>query len=332
MQKNELLNQIKDLAANNLLSKEEVISAYESGISGKEIVPAESKELDFIRVLYYIGGLIVVLGIVILVYQNWNKLGPGARVLITLGSSIAAYVVGVLFNTNKKTEEVGLAFHLISAFVMPIGIYILFENLGYNIRTDGFYCLLSGLLFTVYLASYLLFKRNFFLLFAIIFGTWLFFAATDMMVRKDGFYNYYNDFFKYRTLLTGLSYILLGYSFVADEFKKALSGPLYGFGIFGLLGASLWMGGWKPQQNIFWELIFPVMVFTTLFLSTQLKIKSFLSFGTIFLILFICKITGEYFTDSMGWPFALVLAGFALIAVGYLFFYLDKKYLSPRRI
>ncbi len=66
----------------------------------------------------------------------------------------------------------------------------------------------------------------------------------------------------------------------------------------------------------------------TLFLSINLKSGSFLTFGTLFIMAYILKITAEYFTRGLGWPLALVIAGLMLIAIGYLSFYLKKKYIS----
>ena len=39
------------------------------------------------------------------------------------------------------------------------------------------------------------------------------------------------------------------------------------------------------------------------------------------------KITFEYFTEGLGWPLSLVLVGFALMGIGYMAFYLNKKYM-----
>ena len=50
--------------------------------------------------------------------------------------------------------------------------------------------------------------------------------------------------------------------------------------------------------------------------------------SSMYLMAYILKITAEYFTDSLGWPLALVLTGLALIAIGYLHFNLKSKYLS----
>ena len=79
-------------------------------------------------------------------------------------------------------------------------------------------------------------------------------------------------------------------------------------------------------QNVFWELIFPGLALATLFVSVPLKAKSFLTFGALFLMSYILKITAEYFTSGLGWPLALVLAGLMLIAVGYLYVFIKKKY------
>jgi hypothetical protein len=63
-------------------------------------------------------------------------------------------------------------------------------------------------------------------------------------------------------------------------------------------------------------------------LSIWLKSKSFLVFGALFLMIYILKITSEYFTNSLGWPLALVLAGLLLIGIGALSVWLNKRYLG----
>jgi hypothetical protein len=45
------------------------------------------------------------------------------------------------------------------------------------------------------------------------------------------------------------------------------------------------------------------------------------------LIFYILKLTGEYFTSGLGWPLSLVLAGLAIIGIGYYAVKLNKKYL-----
>ena len=46
------------------------------------------------------------------------------------------------------------------------------------------------------------------------------------------------------------------------------------------------------------------------------------------LMAYILKITSEYFSSGLGWPLALILAGLAMIGVGYMSISIKKKYLS----
>jgi hypothetical protein len=183
------------------------------------------------------------------------------------------------------------------------------------------------MLFTC-LLSFIISRKNIFTLFSIIFGTWLFFSLTSWMV--DGLPSFNNwKFYMYRILVTGITYILMGYSFSKNE-RAPLSGFLYSFGILGVLSAALILGEWTPNQNVFWELIYPILVFGALFLSVHIKSKAFLIWGTIFLMAYILKITAEYFSTSLGWPLALVIAGLAMIGVGYMSISIKNKYLTNK--
>ena len=186
--------------------------------------------------------------------------------------------------------------------------------------------IISFILFVTFIASFVLHRKPVFALFSIIFGTWLFDSATSYLVSQNAYIDALK-FIEYRTLLTGIAYILLGISFARGKLVQ-LSGVLYCFGSLGLLGAALVLGGWKPNQTAFWELLYPLLVFGTLYLSVYVKSKSFLTFGTIFLMVYILKITGEYFTEGLGWPLSLVVAGLLMIAVGYVSVTLNKKYIK----
>lgn len=327
--KEEILQNISALAQQQAITKEEIIAAYNQG-SGIKIDQTLTKKVSATEILYYIGGGIVFLGISILMAQNWTILGFETKLLATLGVSVMAYLVGILFGQNTKTESACSAFYLISALVAPIGLYVVFENAGYDITGLGMQSLISGILFGTYLLSFIVFRKTIFTLFSILFGTWLFYSFTGLLIG-DSLYSGNNKFNQYQTLVAGLSYILLGYSFSKTE-RSPLRGFLYGFGILGFLGATMTLGGWKPNQSIFWELAFPFLVFGTLFLSVYIKSKSFLVFGTLFLMGYILKITAEYFSNSLGWPLVLVISGLSMIGIGYMSFAIKKKYLSSNSI
>ena len=322
--KEETLRYIRTLAAQKVVTREELTQAYDSG-SGIKVDVVLTKKLGIADILYYIGGAIVFLGISILLWQNWSTLGFGTKVLATLASGIAAYFVGLLFSRDERTDTAGSAFYLISSMVTPIGLWVVFDHAGFDASSYGFQSLIAGIMLGTYLLSLFVFRKNVFTLLSILFGTWLFFSLTSWMVGGAPYFKE-STFYMYRVLVAGVAYMLMGYAFSKNE-RAPLSGFLYGFGVLGFLGAALALGRWKPTQNIFWELIYPSLVFGVLFLSVHVKSKAFLTWGTLFLMAYILKITSEYFSTGLGWPLALVVAGLAMIGAGYMAISIKKKYL-----
>src|ERR1035437_1194618 len=200
--KEEILQYIKTIGEQKIVTKDELDLAYDSG-SGIKTDVVLTKKLGIAEILYYIGGVIVFLGISILLWQNWSTLGFGTKVLATLGAGVAAYFVGLLFSRDEKTETVGSTFYLISALVMPLGLYVVFNNAGFDANSYGSQSLISGILFGMYLLSYVVFRKNVFTLFSILFGTWLFFSLTSFMIGSGLYFDNWK-FYEYRVLVAGI--------------------------------------------------------------------------------------------------------------------------------
>ena len=324
MDKQTLLNQVKQAAAIGLISEAELVASYR----GIVIKPVTPKSSNLSKILYLIGGLIVLLGIVILVAQNWLELGSVARVVITLGSGLAAYIAGLLFVKQEKTEFLGYVFLLLSFVLMPLGVGVTFYETGVDFNAPFFPVMFSGILFLVYLLSWLLLRYQLMAIASIIFGTALFFTLTNYLVFDVANVRL-EKFWEYRILVVGLIYILLGFNLTNGNYKR-LTPWLYTFGLLGFLGSTLALGGYAPEQNVFWELVFPALAFGVLLSGIPLKSRPFLFVGSLFIMIYIVKISTEYFKNSMGWALALVLAGLALMAVGYLSFYLNRRYITQR--
>lgn len=324
MDRKELLKQVQSLAGQHLVTRDEVTAAFDAGASGETDVEV-SRQTGISHILYYVGGAVVFLGISVLIWQHWAALNSSTKILCTLGSGVAAYIAALFLSRDERFEVTSRAFYFLSALVMSLGLHVTFHIAGLDTGSFGVQSVVSGILFTTFLLSYLVDRKTVFTIFNIIFGTWLFFSFTSFLVGGNPIYDW--RFSAYRVLCVGLVYALLGYYFTETP-HRATTGALYGFGAFCFLGAALALGDWKPHQNAFWELIFPGLVFGVMFLSVYLKSKAFLTFGSLYLMGYILKITSEYFAQSLGWPLALVLTGLGLIAIGYLHFNLKKKYLS----
>ena len=156
MNKEDIIAGIKSLAAAGQINRSEVIAAYEEG-SG--VSPAEHESSTTLSrysgILYYIGGGIVFLGLVFFISELWSSFNTFMRIFITLGTGIAAFVMGALFNQQHRLGSAGPAFFMISALLIPTGIMITFDEYGIRLDEDKIQNLISGLLFFTYLASYI---------------------------------------------------------------------------------------------------------------------------------------------------------------------------------
>ena len=162
-----------------------------------------------------------------------------------------------------------------------------------------------------------------FVLLSALFTTWFIISITNLIIG-DPVSMRIHEFYKYRWLLLGVSFIALGYAFSEDK-KHWLSGLLYLIGSFTILTISLTLAGWRPDQNIFLDMAYPVLILIFLKLSFYLKSKYFLISSIFFMALYIIKITVEYFSKSLGWPICLVIIGFSMVGVGFIAFYLNNK-------
>lgn len=327
MQKEELLDSIRSGAGEKLVTREEVANAFDEG-AGMKIGEAGSgfeKRINFSHVLYYIGGFIVFLGIAVLIGENWETLGTFARILSTFGSGIVAYVLGAFLFRDEKFKQLSIAFNFIAALVLPVGLFVVFDSAGYDVSTSGVNSVISVILMAAYLASYFAFKRNLFIIFSIFFGTWFFYAITAFIFGET---IDWERKFGYLTLIVGASYLLLGHYFSALSEKKNMSGTLFNLGSLFILGAAFGLGEMSSGEKSFWEVIYPAVIFGIIYLGIYLKRKSLLFLSSLFLMIYILKLTGEYFADSLGWPLALVVSGLVLIFVGYYTMYLNKKYIK----
>ena len=325
MNKQELLQELSSRLASGDLTHSEVLEAIgaeqtESAISKSRVGATLS------TILYYIGGGVVFLGMIFLIAQEWNHFGTGMKIFVTLGSGIAAFIMGVLFSGQERLGAAGPAFFLVAAMLLPLGLLVTYDEAGINVARLTAQMQIGGILFAAYLGAYAVIRKNVLLTFSFVFGTWLFFALTDYMISGAPVIDDWS-FMNYRVLSAGLAFMLLGYSFVGSE-REPLTGWLYVFGVVGFLGAGFALGEWKPNQNVFWEAVYPGLVFGIIFLSTYIKSRIFLIFGSIALGAYLTKITAEYFSDSLGWAFSLVLVGFFLMGVAYLAVRVNRHHIS----
>ncbi len=323
--KDAVLSGIRHLAHQGKISQSEVIKAHQEGQQGE---PQEGgiehfHHVALSRILSFVGGGIVFAGIVVFVAQFFEDLGTIARLLVTLGSGVGAFVVAVLLGLYKRFGHVSQAFYLIAALVFPLGLFVLFLDVLDMHDISLVNVLVSLVLSALFAVSYFVIKRNqLFVVFVTLFVLWFLYAFLVAFLPDSFRSETLFDIYAYSTVAVGVALTLIGFAFRISSLAR-LTPIYYSLGSIATLGATLALGG-------VWDVLFAGLIFSVFFLSIYVNSRTFLVFGALFLMGYIIKITAEYFSDTVGWPIALVIAGLALIGVGYLAFVLHGRYLTKQ--
>lgn len=80
--------------------------------------------------------------------------------LVTLGSAVATYVIGVLLTRYESLDDIGQAFYFISGLVAPLGLGVLVDSMGVKVGSTSVMLLLSVVLFLAYAASFAFLKQE----------------------------------------------------------------------------------------------------------------------------------------------------------------------------
>ena len=322
MEKLEVLGAIKELAQQKQITRKEITEAFDDATRDAD---DSNRAMGLSGIMYYIGGAIIFLGVSILIGQNWTYLNSFTKIAATLGIALATFLAGVLLRRDTKTSAIAEAMFLVSGLVLPVGLFATIDQLGSNASSPFNMFIISVVLFVVYLASFWAMRKTILEFFAFAFGGGLVVATVNLMVSGITVGNTAN-LYQYTILGIGAAYAAFGWWYSQEE--RPLAGVLNGFGVMFFLGSALVLGGYQPNQSIIWEILAPVLTLAVMFSSVRIRSKAYLVFGAIALMVYILKITGEYFSQSFGWPLSLMIAGLLLMAVGYYSVQIKKRFMA----
>ena len=104
MDKQTTLESVTALAASGDLSEIELMAALSDGAGGE----VAERHIRYSSLLYFLGGGVVLMGIVALIAQIWDDVGSVMHVAVALGSGVAAFTVGVLLSRRRWLGAAGL--------------------------------------------------------------------------------------------------------------------------------------------------------------------------------------------------------------------------------
>ena len=267
-----------------------------------------------VRVLGFIGGTFVFAGVGVFVALQWESMNSAARVVITLGSGLAAFVMAVLASRDMRYEKAATPLFLMAAALQPTGLLVLFSEFGSGGDWRWASLVTSGVMAVQFAATFAGIRRSTLVFMTVFFGVLFFWTAFDMLDVDEDFV----------ALVLGGSLVLTAVG-VDRTPHRVITPAWYFFGAIGVL-----YGIFDLVENTPFELVFLLAAAGFVYLSVALHSRTLLFVATAGILSYTAWFTGEYFADSVGWPIALIIFGLFLIGLSALALRIDRDYLRAR--
>ena len=306
--KEDALQDIVSLARHHQVTLEEIGLALNASESGLEKQPASILS----KLFGYIGGIFVFAGIGVFISMYWDDFGSAARVIVTLGVGLVAFLMGLLCLADQKYERAATPLFLISSLLQPTGILVMLQE--YSSGGDARHGL-------ILMATYMLIQqgsafwakqRSVLVFSTILFGCIFFANLFDIMNVSE----------KLTGLVIGTSLL-----FVAYALNQSKHIAIAAFWYFVGSVIQLW-SIFDLVKNSALEPIYLGVSALMIFMSTYVRSRTLLLVGTLSMLCYIGYYTAKHFANAVGWPIALVLIGIALIGLSSLAMKLNNKYIK----
>ena len=277
--------------------------------------PAGRRQELLVRVLGLLGGTFVFAGIGVFIALQWDVMNSGARVVVTLGSGVAAFVLATLACRDRRFDRAAAPFFLVAAALEPLGMVVAFDEYGAGGDWRHAAIVTFGTVGAQFAAAFAALRRSTLLFLAILFGVSAAWTGFDLLDVDP----------TVTALALGAS--LLAAAIGAD---RAGHGDITPF--WYLCGAAAFLGGaFDAVEGTPIEIAFLALAAGFVYLSAALGSRMLLFVSTLAILAYTGWFTGRHFADSVGWPLALIGFGLFMIGLSALAFRIDRDYVRGRR-
>ena len=297
-------------------SRESSGQALRQGSSDQAAAQENRAQAVLVRVLGFLGGTFVFAGIGVFIALQWSGMNSAARVVVTLGSGLAAFVLAILANKEDRFNKAATPLLLIAALLEPIGMFVAFQEFGSGGDWRGAGLITFGVMTLQFGATFRLLRRSTPLFAALLFGTLFWWTALDLLDMDS----------KLIALVLGGTMVLAAVGIDRTGHRDITP-------VWYLFGASAFLYGFfDAVERTPFEIAFLAAAAAFVYLSVVLHTRTLLFVATIAILAYTAWFTGEHFAESVGWPLALIVFGMFMIALSALAFRIDRNYVRVRAV
>ena len=264
-------------------------------------------------ILNYTAGIIFVLAIQTLLYQDFVGINQAAKIALTLGMAIVAVLIGLGIHRRYTESQIPGVFYLVAALLMPFAIENLLKNYQDILSPTVYAITFNALLLLVFIVLAVKLKKQLFGLASIIAGQSLYYALIYFLGEQNSAISHWH-YYAYTVLVSGFSLLLLA---EANDRQRGEIIIAYcrNIGLVLSLSILLVLGSSQDGIGLFWRLVYPLIIALAYYISIKFKYSTYLLWATIFLIIDIIWVANLYlnkFLSPAVWLF--IAAGLVVVA------------------
>ena len=296
--KQKALKEIAAIAQRNNLTGAD-ITTYLDGTSTTDTTTGRRGQ-SLPLMLAYLGGICILAGISAFIGMQWAALLGLQRVIITLGTGIVCFILGVLAAKDSRFTHAIAPLFLIAAVLETSGLFVVLHEYGRaNAGGMGPYAAIFAIMLCQQLVTFYALGGSVLIFISLFF--WAAFLGTifTMLDFAPGL----------NAFVTGVSLLLMAYSIATRGYQR--------IGAFWYCLAGLYIlgGSFAFLENTWLEIAYPVINLILIYLSLRCYSRSLLTISVLGLLAYLGYVTDHYFANIVGWPIALIVMGLVMIGI-----------------
>lgn len=303
--RSEAIDQIKSLVTTFHITETELLAIFTPTKSEPETSGGLLQ-----RVMIYIGGAFIFMGLCVYISMIWEDLDSLSRVIISMGSGFVAFILGLFTLGDSRFIKAATPLFLIGAALQPVGLFVFMdEYLPHSGDVVKAACFVFAFMTIQQTIAFIATKRTalaffslfFFYAFLSVFMNWLEIDAPE------------------GPMVLGLTGLMVSYG-ISKTDHKVIAPFFYFWGSLITAAASF-----DFLEDTPLDVALIGVSAGLIYLSTIAASRTVLTIGVISLLAFLGYFTDEYFSDIVGWPIAMIIMGFIMIGISVFAVKLGKK-------
>lgn len=263
--------------------------------------------------LYYLGGIIILVGLLILIHNFWATFNATNRILIAAGAPLVAYLAAIILAEDYRLSTVATPFFLLFSLLVPIAFSVSFYEAGAIFQSFNT-SILSAFSLVACFWAFRCYRRTDLLVFVIFYASVFYFSLLKYWSALEN-----SSWSEEYHLLAGF-FLALVYLFIlrpAWMSRPGLAKALLRIGMLMIFFVLLLLREPQMHWHVLWDLFMPICLFLNFMLSFRLQDKILMVLGWLVFVLYVFAFTSDYFAHSLGWPFSLVIMGLLVVALTF---------------